>query len=154
MPLPPRQTTNNGKDCSVGCGCRNCDNYAQEEERKDTENELTAIAIDEDLGNEKRRDLYDIMEWVFGDEVGDSDKYSKGAFALATRFDQNSIQFHRNPIRSTWILSALTKLLTAHDFVTSRPAYVSREFAVSVLLHRAMTFNLLLLTSLLLPSFT
>ena len=41
----------NGKDCSVGCGCRNCDNYAQEEERKDTENELAAIAIDEDLGN-------------------------------------------------------------------------------------------------------
>ena len=79
---------------------------------------------------------------------------SKGAFALATRFDPDSIQFHRNPIQSTWILSALKKLLTAHDFVTSRPAYVSREFAVSVLLHRAMTFDLLLLISLLLPSFT
>ena len=45
--------------------------------------------------------------------------HSKGAFALATRFDLDSIQFHRNPIRSTWILSTLTKLLTAHDFVTS-----------------------------------
>ena len=30
----------NGKDCSVGCGCRNCDNYAQEEKRMVTENEL------------------------------------------------------------------------------------------------------------------
>ena len=55
----------NEKDCSVGCGCRNCDNYAQEEERKDTENELATIAIDEDLGNEKRRDLDDIMDWGY-----------------------------------------------------------------------------------------
>ena len=76
--------------------------------------------------------------------------YFKGEFSLAARFDLDSIQFHRNLIRSPWILSALTKLLTAHDFVTSRPAYVSREFAVSVLPHRAMMFDLLLLTSLLL----
>ena len=67
----------NGKDCSVGCGCRNCDNYAQEEETKDTENELATIAIDEDLGNEKRRDLDDIMDWIFGGEVGDSNKDSE-----------------------------------------------------------------------------
>ena len=56
---------------------RNCDNYAQEEERKDSENELTAIAIDEYLGNEKRRDLDDIMDWVFGGEIGDSHKDSE-----------------------------------------------------------------------------
>ena len=38
---------------------------------------IAAIAIDEDLGNEKRRDLDDIMDWVFGGEVGDSDKHSE-----------------------------------------------------------------------------
>ena len=67
----------NGKDCSVGCGCRNCDNYAQEKERKDTENELATIAIYEYLGNEKRRDFDDILDWVVVGEVGDSDKDSK-----------------------------------------------------------------------------
>ena len=35
---------------------------------------IAAIAIDEDLGNEKMRDLDVIMDWVFGDEVGNSDK--------------------------------------------------------------------------------
>ena len=60
----------NRKDCPVGCGCRNCDNYVQEE-RKDTENELATIAIDEHLGNEKRRDLDDTMDWIFGGDVRD-----------------------------------------------------------------------------------
>ena len=77
----------------------------------------------------------------------------KGAFALGTRFDLDSIQYHRNPIRSTWILSALTKLLTPHDFVTSRPAYISRELPC-LSCYIAMMFDLLLLTSLLQPSFT
>ena len=62
--------------------------------------------------------------WLLGGHLGECPavrhKGHLGAFALATRFDLDSIQLHRNSIRSTWILSALTKLLTAHDFVIPR----------------------------------
>ena len=49
---------------------------------------------------------------------------SIGAFTLRARFDLDSVQLHRNPIQSTWILFALTKLPTARNCITSRTAYV------------------------------
>ena len=71
---------------------------------------------------------------------------TKGKFALGDRFNLDSIQFHHNTIQSTWILSALKKIPNSGICITTQIVHVFCEFAVSVLLHRAMMLELHLLT--------
>ncbi len=61
------------KKCSVGCDCTNCCNI-DKEGVPITNNDIGAIAIDEEMSTTRERDegLQDIMDWVFGDEAQDA----------------------------------------------------------------------------------
>ena len=53
--------------CSVNCECTNCTNVSAHQSLNDSE--LGDVAIEEELTTIDARDVEDIMDWVFQDQV-------------------------------------------------------------------------------------
>ena len=62
----------NGQQCSEGCQCINCSNVTVA--AADSNSELTEIALEEvTVTEEAQQDTEDLMDWVFGPEMEESD---------------------------------------------------------------------------------
>ncbi len=63
----------NNRECSVGCQCTNCLNMAATVTDKSPE--LAEIALEEQVREDEDsdKDTHELMEWVFGGELDDSD---------------------------------------------------------------------------------
>ena len=59
-----------GKKCSVGCDCTNCGNTAY---HQNTANELRDVVVDEELSSDVNDEVNDIVDWIFGEEILESD---------------------------------------------------------------------------------
>ena len=59
-----------GKKCSVGCDCTNRGNITY---HQNTANELRDVVVDEELSSDVNDEVNDIVDWIFGEEILESD---------------------------------------------------------------------------------
>ena len=58
-----------GKECAVGCDCTNCLNI----QHQNPINELRDVVVDEELSSDVHGEVSDIIDWIFGEEILESD---------------------------------------------------------------------------------
>ena len=54
----------------MGCDCTNCGNITY---HQNTANELRDVVVDEELSSDVNDEVNDIVDWIFGEEILESD---------------------------------------------------------------------------------